>query len=67
MILEGSGNLKIIYKPTDADLAPLSLEALKSQYEAMMGRFEITVKTLPNGGTVTTASPRATAPKPEPK
>ncbi len=67
MILDGSANLKFIYKPTAADLAPLSLDAMKSQYEALMSRFEITVKTLPNGGTVTTASPRATAPKPEPK
>ena len=53
IILDGSGNLRIVYKPEAADSAPRSLEALKSQYEASMSRLDITVQKLPNGGTAT--------------
>lgn len=58
MMVDGSGNLKIIYKPTAADLAPPSLEAL-------MGQADITVKKSPNSGTVEKTP--AALPKPEPK
>ena len=58
MIVDGAGKLKIVYKPTAADLTPPSLDPL-------IGRVDRIVKKLPDSGAVEKTP--AAAPKPEPK